>query len=263
MTAPTTAPVPARTGAHLSISFTAEELAVLAADLGHDPRHTGAPLPALWSRRERELALEVAGRSLRSRRVVTEEDGQRRVAYAVAVLVDIVCAPVARVEVYAATATAVRFLVQTDATVRAARAGDLVELTPFATADLPRWLAADAGLGHRPAAAGVPVELTASSYVDIRRGSPPGSLPVALARVLPGAGTSVAVRRRDDRSRIVGGELAWVDDGSGLWSVPTFDQPVAGTGEGAAPVGDGVVRLEPISAQAVLDTLVGYLRESG
>jgi hypothetical protein len=52
------------TGTHLSISFSDEQLLLLAADLGHDPARTGARLPKDWTRRD--LALEMARRSLLS-----------------------------------------------------------------------------------------------------------------------------------------------------------------------------------------------------
>jgi hypothetical protein len=259
---------PAQTAAHLSISFTAEELAVLAADLGHDPRRTGVALPVDWTRRERELALEVAARSLRSRRVITDGDSGREIAYAVAVLIDIVCQPLVRVELFGPARS--RFLAQADATVRVNERAGLHEFTPFASTDLWRWVAAEAGLADQPAGAGPAVELPVLSYVELRRslrgnGSADSSilarLPAGLAEALRvPVDRSLSVRRGDGR-RVLGGEIAWVGDGRGLWSVPTIDQPMAGTPD--APIGGELtVTIEPRSAQGVIDTLVGYLRDS-
>jgi hypothetical protein len=254
-------------------------LAVLAADLGHDPRRAGVAVPGEWTRRERELALAVARRSLRSRRVLTDGGSGPEMAYAVAVLVDIVCAPVTRVELFRGGAgQPVRFLVQPDATVRVELRDGLHRFTPFATGDLLRWIAVDSGLDTQPAGSGEAVELSARSYIELRRalrtgseaaaaqavaGSAAGLSPVLLAALAePGRERSLAVRRRSG-TVIVGGEVAWVDTGTGgLWSLPTIDQPMAGGSTVDDVDGSAVVRLEPVSGEALTATIVGFLRDA-
>ncbi len=195
-------------------------------------------------------------------------------AYPVAALFDIVCAPVVRVELHLDADRAIRFLAQPDATVRLAHRAGLYEFTPFATADLMHWVAADAGIGDQPAGTGAVVELNAHSYLAARalpRGPEPtvgqsrlvdAGLPTVLVEALarPAGTRSLAVRRRSGQMT-VGGEVAWVDAGdAGLWQLPTFDQPVAGAGD-ASHADDGTVRIEPISAEALLATIAGFLTD--
>jgi hypothetical protein len=267
--------VTAGTTAHLSVDFSGAELAVLAADLGHGPLLTRAMLPADLTRRGREQALQEAALSLRSRRVITDSDAGRQIASPVAALLDIVCAPLARVDLYAPQR--IRFLIQAEATVRMQEHDGRQRLTPFATADLVAWIAADAGLTGQPAAPGTATDLSAPSYVDLRRALRSGRAPDArlvaglalslMSALAAGDDRALSVRRRDQRGRVVGGELAWVEAvGAGLWSVPTIDTPLAGDhARGVEPIGPDpstTVRIEPFSAQRIAEAIVAFLQDA-
>ena len=287
---------------HLSISFTTVELAVLATDLGYAPQRCGVRLPPEWTRRERELALGVARNSLRSRRVLVDEADGPAMAYAVAALLDVVCAPAMRVELYPGRDRPVRFLAQQDATVRVRERDGLHQLTPFATVDLLRWVAEDAGLHGQPAGPGDAVECDAVAYVAARRALSAGDLVAARAGLVglglpdvcvtallrPDSTRALALRRRAGRVT-VGGEIAWLNAGpDGLWLLPTLDQPLAGVDPvaltpqtGADPAAayppipqprDGAyagaqaaetVRIAPVSGDALLATVAGFLRDEG
>jgi len=247
------------TGAHLSISFSGEELLVLAADLGHDPARTGARLPELWTRRERDLALEVARRSLRSRRIIQAGAEGLEVAYAVAVLMDVLCAPAARLHVYQGDSEVpVRYLIQPDAAVRAELSEGLYRLTPLATVDLLGWIGADTGLTGQQASGRDPVELAVEDYLRARKGDASTAVPPELLASLQRT-HAVSVRRHSGQV-LVGGEVAWADGAdSGLWTIPTFDQPLAGPASDLVP--EGLVRLTPASAEGILQSIADFLSD--
>ncbi len=260
---------------HLSITFTTEEVRVLAAELGYDPQQTGVAPPIESTRREREIALAAAARSLRSRRVITGTDGDWQIAEPVAALVDIVCRPLARLALYGPVR--VRYLIRADASIRVEQRDGLHRFMPFATADLLRRVMADAGLApdQRPGR-GEPIDLPAGAYARLRRtlhdgsrqqdtasmamvsdaGIPDGILHALASR----AERSLSVRRRVG-GRIIGVELTWVDAGEdGLWELPAIDQPMAG-GDSSERLGDELtVRMAPTSPQVIATAITGCLR---
>ncbi len=260
----------------LSIMFSDEELASLAGILAETiPRVGPSTLDGLSTARRAER-ISAAELSLRARRiVVTTPSGATEVAVPVARLIEILSRPLMTVSIYRGAAGggwdghATEVAVVPEASVLRVVEGGLHRLTPFATSDVLRRVAALTSASSQVSRGETPVQvdvralaraLSAASEAVARQelrdqnGESPQETLDALAAAICAHRAAIGIQSTPRGGRSVGLQLAWVAGPGGAWELPVAATPLAGE-VGSAPRGDTVVTLDPVDGSALLRAL--------
>jgi len=260
----------------LSITFSDEELASLAGILSESvPRIGPSTLDGLSTARRAER-LSAAEASLRSRGiVVTTPTGATEVAVPVARLVEILSRPVMTVTIHRGVPGggwdrhAMEVAVVPEASVLRVVEGGLHRLTPFATSEVLRRVAAltcatsQVPEGDAPVQVGVralarALRATGEAVVrqelrDAAGETPPATLD-ALAAAICAHRAAIGFQSTPRGGRSFGLQLAWVAGAGGAWELPVAATPLAGEA-GSAPRGDSLVTLDPVCGDTLLRAL--------
>jgi hypothetical protein len=260
----------------LAIMFSDEELACIAGILSETiPRVGPSTLDGLSTARRAER-ISAAQLSLRTRGiVVTTPSGKTEVAVPVARLVEILSRPVMTVSIHRGAAGggweahAIQVSVVPEASVLRVVEGGLHRLTPFATSDVLRRVAAltCATSQVSPGDASMQVDvralaraLSATSEVLARQelrdagGKTRPETLDGLAAAICTHRAAIGIQSTPRGGRSVGLQLAWVDGPGGAWELPVAATPLAGE-VGSAPRGDALVTLDPVDGAALLRAL--------
>jgi hypothetical protein len=261
----------------LSILFSDEELAALCDILSEKLPRTGpSSLDGLSTARRAER-LAAAELSLRARGiVVTTPTGATEVAVPVARLIEILSRPVIAVSIHRSSTAgswgehATQIAVVPEASVLRVVEGALHRLTPFATPDMLRRVAAltCATSQVSPGDAAVQVEgralaraLDATSEAMARQelrdaaGQARPETVDALAAAICTHRAAIGIQGTPRGGRCVGLQLAWVAGPGGAWELPVSATPLAGADGSATIHREGVATLDPIGGPELLRAL--------
>lgn len=260
----------------LSITFSDEELASLAGILSENISRVGPSTLDGMSTARRSERIRAAESSLRARGiVVTTPNGATEVAVPVARLVEILSRPVMTVTIHRGVPGggwdryAMEVAVVPEASVLRVIDGGLHRLTPFATPDVLRRVAAVTCATREVREGDAPVKVEVRGLAralratgeqaarqelrDAARETATETLD-ALAAAICGHRAAIGIQSTPRGGRSAGLQLAWVAGPGGAWELPVAATPLAGEA-GSAARGDSVVTLDPVCGDMLLQAL--------
>jgi len=258
-----------------SILLSTPELGVLCGLLGLTADIGAEGISELTRDAGDRVAVE-ALRTLAARGLVVHVDGTPGVQTPVARLVEVVCRPTIRVELFVrdlpdarrARHHYVRAL--PDAGVELREEGAGYRCTPFAAQDLIVRVAELAGLHGDLAGTGDAVTVAWGDFVAARAAAVGGDHAGVRAALAGAAAPARAVddlagalagphrvaaaqlRGRVSPARTEGAEVAWLQSGDRLWRLPTIDAPFARRRVRPVDIGDLAVTITPIDAPTLI-----------